>query len=506
MEKALKETKQNITGKDASSLLPTVEELRSALAASENSGTRRLIASLFDDGTFSELGVYTMRRFSEYTQEEQALSPEGVICGYGAVDGRLVYVFGQDISRMDGAVDEKHASKIADLYDMACKNGAPVIGVFNSSGADVYEGVTALAAYGRIMKKVTEASGRIPQIALVTGPCTGTAALLASMFDFTVTVQGVPFYVHDAGGTEGNARTATFIAKDEKDAARDARVLLAYLPSHASENILQTATSDSLNRMLGKIDYEGDLSRLVRAIADNGITQEITRDFSPEIFTAFAIIGGIRCGVVGNRFVGEGHKIDAAAAKKMARFISLCDAFSLPILTFVDSTGFADMKASGISSYASDLASLAFAYGSASVPKISIILGSAIGGAFTVLGSKALGADVVYALEDAEISVLSSDAAVAFAWNGRVALEAGAKIPNSEELEDTSNIPSITTNRSELEATWRTSHASPAAAACRGQIDDIITVDEMRQRILSSLFMLAGKGVCYAKRHSILPL
>lgn len=486
--------------------IPTVEELRATVAASEGSNARKLLASLFDDATFSELSVYTMRRFSEYSVEKGALSPEGVITGFGAVDGRLVYAFAQDISRMDGAVDERHARKITELYDMALANGAPVVGIFNSAGADVYEGVTALAAYGRIIKKVTEASGRIPQIALVTGPCTGTAALLASMFDFTVTVKGMPFYVHDASGSEGNALTSAFIARDFKDAARDARVLLAYLPSRANDSVLQTTSADSINRTLGRVDYEGDLSRLVRAVADNGITQEITRDFSPDIFTAFAFLGGIRCGIVGNRFVGEGHKIDAAAAKKAARFVSFCDAFSLPVLTFVDTEGFADASAHGVTSYASDLASLAFAYATSSVPKITVILGAAIGGAFAVFGSKAMGADVVYALESAEISALSADAAVAFAWNDRVVLEEHARIPNGDDLEDTSALPPISTTRSELEESWRTSLASPVAAACRGEIDDIITVDEMRGRLLSALYMLSGKGVCGARRHPILPL
>lgn len=486
--------------------LPTVDELRASLRASEHSGTRKLIASLFDDNSFSELGVYTMRRFSEYAADDEALSPEGVICGYGAVDGRLVYAFGQDISRMDGAMDEKHAKKILDLYDMALKNGAPVVGIFNSAGADVYEGVSALAAYGRIMRKVSEASGRIPQIALITGPCTGTSALLASMFDLTVTVQGVSFYVHDKSGSEGNAETSAFLAKDVKDAARDARVLLAYLPSRASDSIIQTAPADSINRTLGKVDFEGDLSRLVRAIADNGVMQEITRDFCPEILTAFTYLGGIRCGVIGNRFVGEHYKIDASAARKASRFVSFCDAFSLPLVTFIDSDGFADVGERGVSSYASDLATLAFAYSGAVVPKISVILGSAIGGAFTVLSSKAMGADVVYALETAEISALPADAAVAFAWNDRVALNEDARLPESEVLEDTRNLPPIDTNRAYLEERWRTSLASPVAAACRGEIDDIITVDEMRQKLLSSIYMLAGKGVCGARRHPILPL
>ena len=244
----------------------------------------------------------------------------------------------------------------------------------------------------------------------------------------------------------------------------------------------------------------------MRALADNGVSQEITRDFCPEIMTAFAFLGGIRCGVLGNRFVGEGHKIDAAAARKAARFISFCDAFSLPVITFVDSGGFADVGARGVTSYASDLASLAFAYAGASVPKVTVILGSAIGGAFTVLGSKAMGADVVYALETAEISALPTEAAVAFAWNDRVVLDEKAKLPTDRELEDTRNLPPIDTNRAELEEEWRQSLASPVAAACRGEIDDIITLGEMRPKLLSSLYMLAGKGVCGARRHPILPL
>ena len=463
--------------------IPTVDELRHALVASEGSNTRKLITSLFDDGTFSELGVYTMRNFSEYAAD-RALSPEGVICGYGAVDGRLVYAFGQDLSRMDGAVDEKHAKKIVDLYDMALANGAPVVGVFNSAGADVYEGVSALAAYGRIMRKVSEASGRIPQIALVAGPCTGTAALLASMFDLTVTVQGVPFYVHDENGSEGDPLISAFVAKDIKDAARDARVLLAYLPSRASDEIMQTATADSINRTLGKVDFDGDLSRLVRAIADNGVMQEITRDYATDILTAFAFLGGIRCGIVGNRFVGEERKMDAAAAKKMARFVSFCDAFSMPIITFVDCAGFADARERGVGTYASDLAGLAFAYGGSKAPKITVILGSAIGGAFTVLGSKSLGADVVYALETAEISALPSEAAVAFAWNDRI----------SEE-----------TTRESLEENWLRSMSSPVAAASTGEIDDIINMDELRKRLCSGLLMLTCRADA-RKKHAVMPL
>ncbi len=468
--------------------LPTVKELREALAASENSDTRKMIASLFDDATFSEIGVYTKRSFSEFAVTGETNDFEGVICGYGAVEGRLVYVFGQDLSRMDGAMDEKHAKKIVDLYAMAEKNGAPVVGIFNSTGANVYEGVSSLAAYGHVMRAVASASGKVPQIAVIAGDCTGCAAPLASMFDFIVSVRESSFYVHTADfekQREGNEPTSAFLAKDAHDAMRDVRILLSYLPSYAGEGTVSEHPSDTPDRLLGDMDFGNDVRNAVAALADNGVFEEITRAFAPEMFTAFATLGGVRCGVLGNRTLGGVSTVGVKEARKAARFISFCDAFSIPVITLVDSDGFAFYDDANQEPYAAVLAQLAFAYAKSTTAKITLVLGRAVGGAFTLLGSKSIGADIVYALPTAEIGVLPTDAAVAFAWNDMV----------SESF-----------SREALEEKWRTSLASPVAAACRGEIDDIISIDEMRQRVISALYMLSGKNARTDKKHPILPL
>ena len=468
--------------------LPDVKELRAALAASEQSDTRKMIAALFDDATFSEIGVYTKRSFSEFAVTGETNDFEGVICGYGAVEGRLVYAFGQDLSRMDGAMDEKHAKKIVALYEMAEKNGAPIVGIFNSTGANVYEGVSSLAAYGHIMRAVAELSGKVPQIAVIAGDCTGCAAPLASMFDFIVSVRDASFYVHTSDfedQSEGNEPTSAFIAKDGADAMRDVRILLSYLPSFAGAGTLSDHPSDSPNRLLGTIDFGADVRNVVAALADNGVFDEITRTYAPEMFTAFTTLGGVRCGVLGNRSLGGIATIGVREAKKAARFFSFCDAFSIPVLTLVDTDGFSFYDDVNQEPYASALASLAFAYAKSKTAKVTVVLGRAVGGAFTIFGSKSIGVDVVYALADAEIGVLPTDAAVAFAWNDLV----------SENI-----------SRGELEEEWRTSLASPVAAACRGEIDDIISIDEMRQKVLSAIYMLAAKNTHIDKRHPILPL
>lgn len=468
--------------------LPTVDELRTALRASETSDTRKMIAALFDNATFSELGVYTKRSFSEFSVTGETNDFEGVICGYGAVEGRLVYAFGQDISRMNGAMDEKHAAKIVSLYEMAMKRGAPVVGIFNSTGANIFEGVTSLAAYGRIMRSVAKASGKIPQIAVIAGECTGCAAPLASMFDFLVTVRDASFYVHSAeigGRDEGNIPASAFVAKDSATAMRDARILLSYLPSNDAEGARTTPPTDNANRHLGNVNFGDDIRNVAAAVADNGIFEEITADFAPEMFTAFATLGGVACGLIGNHTLGGSSLIGAEEARKAARFLSICNAFSVPVISFVDTAGFAFCTDKNAAPYASALASLAFAYSRSTMPKITVILGKAIGGAFTVFGSRAVGADVVYALPTAEIGAMETGAAVAFAWNDFV----------SEAIP-----------REDLEAEWRASIASPVAAACRGEIDDIITIDEMRQKLLSSLYMLTAGEKENGKQYPIFPL
>ena len=481
--------------------LPTAYELREKLSRLEGTDARKNLLAFFDSATFSEIGVYTARHFAEYDIGADSTVPEGVICGYGAVDGRLVYAFAQDIARDNAAMDERHAKKILSLYKLASENGAPIVGFFNSFGADIHSGVASLAAYGHIMRAVAEASGKIPQIAVITGDCTGCAAPIAAMFDFQIVVRDAQYHVHPLehdGDKEENAGIAAFDECDVASAIRNTRILLSYLPSNASEGPVTAPSTDDTNRTLGKLSFEDDLCHVIAAIADNGIFEEISKHFAPDIFTGFCALGGVRCGIVGNRLLGVTSTVDDkhdkeknkgrfgdAEARKAARFVSFCDAFSIPVITLVDSLGLAFCSEQTEFPYASSIATLAFAYASATTPRITVILGKAIGSAYTILGSKAIGADVVYALDTAEIGPLSTDASVALTWNDQI----------TEDL-----------SRDELEARWRVCRSSAVAAAYYGEVDDIITVDELRKKILSAVYMLSAKNQKIEKRHSVFPL
>ena len=468
-------------------VLPSAEELKAAL---QNSGAeaRANLTALFDADTFVELGAFTKRKFCEYQGLEHDEELEGVICGYGAIDGRLVYAFAQDSTRMKGALDENHAKKICALYELALKNGAPVVGIFDCAGADIFEGTAALAAYSRIMKAVSAASGVIPQVALITGNCIGSFATIAAMFDFIIKTKSANFYVTApafVGTKESQAPVTAFAADDRSMALMYARNLLNYLPSKVGEGVSIEATADNLNRMLGNRDFGGDVNAAIAAIADNGIFFETASDYAPVLTTAFATVGGVKCGFIGTSFVIDEGRITAAAARKAARFVDFCDAFSIPLITLVDSMGLAICDENENAPFSADLAKLALAYAKSTTPKVTVILGHAIGASFALLGSKALGADVAYALDDAEIGALSSEAAVAFAWNNMITPEK---------------------SRDDLIAEWRKSLASPVAAASLGEIDDIVSANELRARICSALMMLAAKGTVRPRLHTVNPL
>ncbi len=475
----------NVT--DSLRSLPSADELREMLAALDNSDAKAQIEILFDENTFVELGAFTKRKFSEISVSDKTDELEGVICGYGAINDQLVYAFAQDGDRMKGAIDEMHAKKICALYDLAIKNGAPVVGIFNSAGADVYEGVSALAGYAKIMKAVSAASGVVPQIALVSGSCIGSAAAIAAMFDFVVYTKDSSFYVNApefAGENAEEKSLITFEAIDKYEGVSFVHRLLNYLPQNAAEGVVPLESTDNLNRMLGNIDFEGDARRLIAAIADSGIYLEVNSDFAPVASTAFTFIGGIKCGVVATSFAENEGRLTAEAAKKIAKFVDFCDAFAVPLITLVDSNGTAIVSEGKDVSFAADLAKLGLAYAKSENPKITVIVGKAIGAAYTLLGSKAIGADVTYALDSAEIGALPSENAVAFLWNGRITLDE---------------------TREDIIDEWKASLASPVAAASLGEIDDIINITELRARICSALMMLAAKGTASFRRHAVLP-
>lgn len=468
--------------------LPTAAELRANLDKSESSDARAQITAIFDENTFVETGAYTKRGFSDFLNTEKSCEFEGVITGYGAIDGKLTFAFVEDASRMGGAMDERHAQKIIDLYKLALSNGAPVIGIFNSNGADIFQGTAALAAYGRIMSTVTKASGVIPQIAYISGKCIGTSAAIASMFDIVVKNVAASLYVSSpalTGASDAQDAITAFSGTIDQ-CAGFIRTLVGFLPANSSVGIQYSdICSDNLNRMLGNLDFSGEALSAISVIADNGVFFELSGNYAPVCATAFTTIAGVKCGVVATSFAKDEGRLTADAARKIAKFVNLCDSFSIPVVTLVDSYGLAIDKENE-TRFAPELAKLATAYAAATCPKITVITGHAIGAAFVLLGSKALGADLVYATDSSEIGALVTESGVAFAWDKYITEE---------------------TTRDSLVADWRASVSSPVNAASSGEIDDIISVNEMRARICSALLMLAAKGdASLIARRKVLPL
>lgn len=444
------------------------------------------LEAIFDAGTFVELGAYTKRSGSD-------ADFEGVLCGYGAVNGKLAFAFVQDSGRTKGAFGERHAKKIANMYSLAVKNGAPVIGVFDSAGAVVYDGAAALAAYGRFMKCISDASGIIPQIAVIAGVCGGSSAVAASMFDFTVTVKDAsklyvnsPFVIGESAGSSDFAAAngaSAYSAANEADAFAYARKLIAALPANNADGAFED-NGDDMNRA---VDFDAEsykAEELVALLADNGSFTRLYADYAKNTILGIASFGGMTVGVVASNPENKGI-LDIKSARAIAKLVSFCDSFALPVVTLVDSEGLDVSLEAESASYASELARLAYAYTASANAKLTVVVGKAYGAAFTLLGSKSVGADMTLALPTACISVLSPEASVAFVWNNKV----GEK------------------TREELEAEWKEKCASAAEACDCGEIDDVVAPEELRQRICAALSMLASKAEgAPARRHANMPL
>lgn len=413
------------------------------------------IASLFDAGTFVEIGAYIKR-----SGDSEAY--DGVICGYGSVSGKLCFAFVQDSDRTRGAFDEAGARKIEMLYDMAIKNGAPVVGVFDSAGAVVLDGSAALSAYGRFISCVSKASGIVPQIALYDGLCTGMALTVANMFDLSVKVCDKAELYLTATAKDKDVLCA-IDAKDEAEAFAAVRNLVEILPQNNKDDA-SVMSGDDAARAVAVSGLTG--VELVKSLADNGAFTEIYAKESG-IVTGFAFFGGTLCGVVASNNACDAGKIGFLGAKKAADLISFCDRFGIAILTLVDSEGLCDCACPKC------VARLAMAYSTATVAKVTAVVGNAYGAGFTLLGSKSLGADLEIALDNAVISVMSPESAVAFIMNDQITAEK---------------------SRADVEAEWCEKYASATLAAEKGDVDDIVDEETLRARICSALYMLSSKA------------
>lgn len=443
------------------------------------------IAALFDSGTFVETGAFVKRANGD---------PVGVVCGYGAIGGKLVYAFAQDSDRKKGAFDALQAEKIVALYSMAMKNGAPVIGLFDSVGAFVEDGATVMSAYGKVLAAVSAASGVIPQIALISGVCAGLSATVAAMFDVVVTVKetsqlfvNAPFLVgKDAGEAAFASKNglSSVCAENEAEAEELVKKLIELLPSNNEEGVVAEELTDDINRASLVAGKSG--KALVEEIADASLFVELGGDYAKEMLTGFVRLGGVTCGVVANNAEENGGVITCDGAKKAAKMVGLCDSFSIPVLTLVDSVGVEKSLEAEGTPLALQLGKLAMAYATADTAKITAVVGKAYGAAFTLMGSKGLGADMVFALPESTVSVMAPESAVAFLWNDRI---------------------TEATTRADLVAKWEKEYASPEMAASDGSIDDVVAESELRQRLCAAVYMLMMKNsAAPARKHCNLPL
>ncbi|RKD33873.1 acyl-CoA carboxylase subunit beta [Thermohalobacter berrensis] len=479
---------------------------------------RERIDMLLDEGSFVEIDAFVKHRCTNFGLDKKEIPGEGVVTGYGTIDGRLVYVFAQDFTVMGGSLGEMHAAKIGKIMDMALKTGAPVIGLNDSGGARIQEGVDALAGYGRIFYKNSIGSGVIPQISVIMGPCAGGAVYSPALTDFIFmvkntskmfitgpqvikTVTGEDVSAEELGGAMTHNRVsgvAHFVDENEEETLNRVRRLLSFLPSNNLEEPPVIETGDDINRMddkLNEIVPENpnkpyDMKEIITSISDNGEFLEVQPYFAQNIITGFIRLNGKSIGVIANqpRFLAGCLNIDAA--DKASRFIRTCDAYNIPILNLVDVPGFlpgTDQEYGGIIRHG---AKMLYAYSEATVPKVTLITRKAYGGSYLAMCSKDMGADMVLAWPNAEIAVMGPEGAANIIFK--------REIKNSEDP--------ITT-RAEKIKEYRDTVANPYVAASRGFVDSIIEPKESRPRIINAFDMLASKRENRpAKKHGNMPL
>ncbi|EGL83403.1 carboxyl transferase [Caldalkalibacillus thermarum TA2.A1] len=477
---------------------------------------RERINLLLDDGSFVELNAFVEHRAHHLGLEAEAPG-EGVVTGYGKIHGRLVYVFAQDFTVFGGALGEMHAQKIARVMDLAAKNGAPIIGLNDSGGARIQEGVVSLDGYGHIFYRNSIYSGVIPQISVIMGPCAGGAVYSPAITDFVFMVEktsqmfitgpkviesvtGEKISAEELGGAKVHAAksgNAHFTAPSEPEVLDQVRRLLSYLPQNNEEDPPRIYSKDDrgwIEELKDVVPFEGtkvyDVRQLIELIVDDKDFMEVQPDFAKNIVIGFGRIKGQTVGLIANQPKVMAGGLDINSSDKLSRFIRFCDCFNIPLITFVDVTGFfpgVNQEHGGIIRHG---AKILYAYSEATVPKITVILRKAYGGAYVALNSKAIGADIVYAWPNAEIAVMGPEGA--------------ANIIYAKEIQNSDN-PAET--RAQKIAEYRERYANPYIAAAYGMVDDVIDPRETRLKLIESLEMLKNKRESRpAKKHGNIPL
>jgi methylmalonyl-CoA decarboxylase subunit alpha len=471
-----------------------------------------------DDSSFVEIDAFMKHRCTEFGMEKEETPAEGVVTGYGTVDGRLVYIYAQDFTVNGGSLGEMHAKKICKVLDLAMKMGAPVVGINDSGGARIQEGVDALSGYGQIFYKNTMASGVIPQISVIMGPCAGGAVYSPALTDFIFMVDKTsqmfitgPQVIKAVTGEEVTAEAlgggmthnstsgvAHFLSENETACIAEIKQLLSYLPSNNMETAPVFECQDDINRLvedLNSIIPESsnkayDMKDVIRNVVDNGSFYEVQPYYAQNIITGFARLNGSSIGIIANQPKVLAGCLDINASDKAGRFIRTCDAFNVPILNLIDVPGFLPGTTQEYGGIIRHGAKMLYAYSEATVPIVNVITRKAYGGAYLAMCSKDLGADMVFAWPQAEIAVMGPDGAANIIFKRDIESAENPAAARAEKIQD-----------------YKERFATPYIAASRGYVDDVIEPSTTRQRLISAFDMLSSKRETRpSKKHGNLPV
>ncbi len=487
------------------------------IAAQHSKGkltARERIELLLDDGSFEEFDMFVAHRCTDFGMEKHRPAGDGVVTGWGTINGRLVYVFSQDFTVMGGSVSETHGQKICKIMDMAVQNGAPIIGINDSGGARIQEGVASLAAYGEVFQRNITASGVVPQISLIMGPCAGGAVYSPAMTDFIFMVKDSSYMfvtgpdvvktvtneqvtAEELGGASTHTKkssVADAAFENDVEALAEVRRLVDFLPLNNQQKPPVRPFFDDVNRIDESLDTlvpdnpntPYDMKELIHKIADEGDFYETQQEFAKNILTGFIRLEGQTVGVVANQPMVLAGCLDIDSSRKAARFVRFCDAFEIPILSLVDVPGFLPGTSQEYGGVIKHGAKLLFAYGEATVPKVTVITRKAYGGAYVVMASKHLQGDFNYAWPTSEIAVMGAKGAT--------------EIIHRADLGDPEKIAAHTKN-------YEDRFANPFVAAEKGVIDEVIMPHSTRKRVCRAFASLRTKKVHVPwKKHDNIPL
>ncbi len=481
---------------------------------------RERLDLLLDEGSFEEFDMFVSHRCIDFGLEKEAYLSDGVVTGYGTIDGRLVYVFSQDFTVFGGSLSEMYAKKICKIMDMAMKAGAPVIGLNDSGGARIQEGVKSLGGYADIFQRNILASGVIPQISGVFGPCAGGAVYSPAITDFILMTKETSYMfvtgpkvvksvtnedvtTEELGGASihtAKSGVAHFACESDEEQIMIIRKMFSYMPQNNMEEPPRVETDDPINRLEDSLNHiipdssnkPYDVKDVIHGIVDNSEFLEVQRHYAPNIVIGFARFNGQSVGIVANQPSYLAGVLDINSSKKAARFIRFCDAFNIPIVTLVDVPGFLPGTQQEYGGIITNGAKLLFAYGEATVPKVTVILRKAYGGAYDVMGSKHLRGDINYAWPTAEIAVMGPRGAIEVLYGREL---------SEKDSESRAQFIAL------MEDEYRQKFATPYVAAKYGYIDDVIEPRNTRFRIIRALQSLATKRDSLPmKKHGNIPL